>query len=141
MVIPVLREAGFKGSFPDFRRFTPDRIDLITFKFDRSGGGLFVEVSQCGVRGTTTRNGDVVEPRAVKVWDMQHGQIFRLQNPGGWDEDTWLRFDSGQFAHCARQVLECLPKAEEWWKGNSTLNQLLEPTQTAEPPLAAPAKR
>lgn len=33
--VPVLRERGFKGSFPHFRRIRPDRIDLLTVQFDK----------------------------------------------------------------------------------------------------------
>jgi hypothetical protein len=47
IVIPVLREKGFKGSFPHFRRITNDRINLLTFQFDRYGGGFVIEITNC----------------------------------------------------------------------------------------------
>ena len=47
-VIPELRARGFQGSLPHFRRRRPDRIDLLTFQFDRSGGRFVVELAQCG---------------------------------------------------------------------------------------------
>jgi len=34
-VVPVLRERGFKGSFPHFRRPTATAIHLLTFQFDK----------------------------------------------------------------------------------------------------------
>jgi hypothetical protein len=35
--VPALRERGFKGSLPHFRRLMSDRIDLLTIQFDRRG--------------------------------------------------------------------------------------------------------
>nr|WP_268888411.1 DUF4304 domain-containing protein [Heyndrickxia shackletonii] len=35
IVVPELRERGFKGSFPHFRRIFENKIDLITFQFDK----------------------------------------------------------------------------------------------------------
>lgn len=119
LVVPALRTTGFKGSLPHFRRLGPERIDLIAIQFDRSGGGLFVRLSQCGTQGTTTRQGEAIEPRAVRVSDMAYDEILWLQPPADTDAETWLRFDSGQFAHCARQVLACLPRAEAWWRSKS----------------------
>jgi Domain of unknown function (DUF4304) len=38
VAIPFLREQGFKGSLPHFRRKSETNIDLITFQFNRWGG-------------------------------------------------------------------------------------------------------
>jgi hypothetical protein len=43
-VIPTLRQAGFTGSFPHFRRIQGERTDLITFQFDKWGGGFVIEI-------------------------------------------------------------------------------------------------
>jgi hypothetical protein len=51
MVVPELRNKRFKGSFPHFRRISEDKIDLITFQFDRYGGGFVVEVGVCPPEG------------------------------------------------------------------------------------------
>ena len=34
IVIPYIRDVGFKGSFPHFRRLAGKQIDLLTFQFD-----------------------------------------------------------------------------------------------------------
>ena len=52
-VVPVLRERGFKGSFPHFRRPTERGIHLLTFQFDKWGGGFAVEVAACPPDGIT----------------------------------------------------------------------------------------
>jgi hypothetical protein len=45
IVVPVLRQSNFKGSFPHFRRVTAERTNLLTFQFDRSGGGFVIEIA------------------------------------------------------------------------------------------------
>jgi len=44
IVVPVLREKQFAGSFPHFRRSTTRGMDLLTFQFDRYGGGFILEI-------------------------------------------------------------------------------------------------
>lgn len=44
LVIPVLRQGGFVGRFPHFRRVRSECMDLLTFQFDKWGGGFVVEV-------------------------------------------------------------------------------------------------
>ena len=44
-LIPLLRDRGFKGSLPHFRRIGKSGIDLFTVQFDRNGGGFVVEVA------------------------------------------------------------------------------------------------
>ena len=51
IVVPGLRERGFKGSFPHFRRISEKKIDLITFQFHRYGGGFVIEVEVCSPEG------------------------------------------------------------------------------------------
>jgi uncharacterized protein DUF4304 len=45
VIVPTLRNMGFTGSFPHFRRIRETRIDLLTFQFNRSGGSFVVEVA------------------------------------------------------------------------------------------------
>ncbi|MFJ7406290.1 MULTISPECIES: DUF4304 domain-containing protein [unclassified Lysinibacillus] len=54
LVVPYLREHGFKGSFPHFRRQNEEHMDVITFQFNRYGGSFVVEVAICGKDGFTT---------------------------------------------------------------------------------------
>lgn len=45
-VVPVLRAAGFRGSFPHFRRQMPEKTDLISFlSYNQSGGAFEVGAS------------------------------------------------------------------------------------------------
>lgn len=45
LVIPKLRELGFSGRFPHFRRVRQDRADLLVFQFNSAGGSFVVEIA------------------------------------------------------------------------------------------------
>ena len=51
IVIPFLREKGFKGSYPHFRREQGDKLNLLTFQFSLSGPKFVVEISNCPLKG------------------------------------------------------------------------------------------
>jgi len=67
--VPALKERGFKGSFPHFRRIKPDKIDLLTVQFDKWGGGFVIEIAKCGPEGITTSWGLHIPPNKVRAWD------------------------------------------------------------------------
>jgi len=47
IVLPTLRNMGFRGSFPHFRRERDEQLDLLTFQFSRWGGSFVVEIAYC----------------------------------------------------------------------------------------------
>jgi Domain of unknown function (DUF4304) len=56
LFVPALRQRGFKGSLPHFRRPLKDRIDLLTVQFDlftviegRSRRAKFIQLGPEGV--------------------------------------------------------------------------------------------
>jgi hypothetical protein len=53
LFVPALRERGFKGSLPHFRRPLGNRIDRLTVQFDKWGGGFVIEISNCAPEGIT----------------------------------------------------------------------------------------
>src|SRR5262245_55019868 len=93
LVVPRLREAGFDGSFPHFRRRRPDLIDLFTFQFDRHGGGFIIELAQCAAEGLTTHWGKKIAPDKVTPWDLPTTQRARIQPRVGSGTDSWFRYD------------------------------------------------
>jgi hypothetical protein len=121
IVVTRLREQGFKGSFPHFRRPDEEKIDLITFQFDQWGGGFTIEISQCPANGITTSWGEHIPPNKVRAWDMHPTQRLRLQPKLSAFTSDWFRYDKpGQLddivLKTARGVLPYLEKAEKWWQ-------------------------
>ena len=115
-VVPVLRQSGFKGSFPHFRRPSPTAIDLLTFQFDRNGGGFVIEIAQCASDGITNPWGQHIPATRVRAWDLHPDRRHRIQPRAGGGVDDWFRFDVDQASHVAQQVLKALPRAESWWR-------------------------
>jgi Domain of unknown function (DUF4304) len=74
-----LHTAGFKGSFPHFRRVTAKAIDLLTFQFDRHGGGLVIEIAQSPLEGITTHWRRAIPANKVRAWDLHPDQRRRIQ--------------------------------------------------------------
>jgi hypothetical protein len=122
LVVPVLRANGFKGSLPHFRRATPQAIELLTFQFDKWGGGFVVEISKCPPGGYTMRWGEHIAPNKVTAHHLHPDQRKRIQHREGSGTDSWFRFDgwiptaTSRAKRAANQFLECLPQAESWWR-------------------------
>jgi hypothetical protein len=116
VVIPVLRERGFKGSLPHFRRRAPDRLDLMTFQFDKWGGGFTIEIAQAPLEGITTSWGEAVRPEKLTAGDIHPNYRPRLNPPSSVGKDGWFRFDSAispeDFLAVASAVLPSLEEAE-----------------------------
>lgn len=122
IVIPRLRERGFKGSFPHFRRPSAERIDLLTFQFDKWGGGFVVEISKCPPDGITSYWGERIPPNKVRAWDVHPAERLRLQPRPGSSTSDWFRYDNRSnledaYEETARDVLPFLETAENWWSG------------------------
>jgi hypothetical protein len=96
-VVPLLRKHGFAGSYPHFRRALSDRIDLVTFQFDRDGGGFVVETGSCSIDGIARPGGKPVPPSKVTAWDLHPSQRRRLKPPDAPGTDYWFRFEAGDY--------------------------------------------
>ena len=129
-VVPELRALGFQGSLPHFRRLRPDRIDLLTFQFGRSGGRFVVELAQCGPEGYTTSWGKKIAPGKVTAHDLT--DRLRLGGRLGFrPADHWFVFDFRYYdppmasseaqleEDCRKAAAEVLKdyrrQAEAWW--------------------------
>src|SRR4051812_28382526 len=89
-VILVLREKGFKGSFPHFRRPIETAIHLLTFQFDKWGGAFTMEIAICPKEGITTSWRKQISPDKVRAWDIYPHHRLRLGPP---KDDKFFRYD------------------------------------------------
>jgi len=108
-VVPWLREKGFTGSFPHLRRAGQTAIDLLTFQFDRNGGGYVIEIARCPPEGIVTHWGKAIPARDAKAWDVHPSRRKRIKadNTSSGTEG-WFRFDvlqPKQLAALTRQKL------------------------------------
>ena len=116
LFVPALRERGFKGSLPHFRRLRNDQIDLLTVQFDRYGGGFVIEISRCAPEGMTTSWGKKIPPNKVTAWDMHPKERPRLGAPSPQEDGHWFRFDDGTPTDAvAESATLLLAEADRWW--------------------------
>ena len=73
-VIAPLREKGFSGAYPHFRRFCEGYVELITFQTNKWGGSFTVELSAVFPGGKnknyTVREG--LSDKTLTVWDTNN---------------------------------------------------------------------
>jgi hypothetical protein len=111
-VVPVLRDLGFRGSFPHFRRAGDKQIDLLTFQFASGGGRFVVEVGKFPAAGYEL-GGTHLPPEKVK---MRH--LLRRLRLGarGVNDDHWFDFEDGDYARASEAVVPYLRgQATRWW--------------------------
>ena len=112
-VVPLLRERGFSGSFPHFRRIQTDRIDLLSFQFDKYGGGFVIELAKSLPTGIQMSWGELIPPTKVTT---QHVNVRLRLGAKGENEDYWFRYDKGQT--CEEVALQIIPlfdtQGETW---------------------------
>jgi hypothetical protein len=114
VVMPRLRQKGFIGSFPHFRRLHLDHVDVLTFQFDRQGGGFVIEIGQCPANGFTTAQGKSIPAKKVTAWDLGLAQRSRIQHQKGSGTDSWFRYDDTSTEDGFRQTAEAvLPHIEQ----------------------------
>jgi len=117
LFVPALRERGFEGSFPHFRRIGKSQIDLVTVQFDRHGGGFVIEISKCAPEGIVTPWGAQIPPNRVRAWDLHPNDRRRLGSPRQGKDGYWFRFDNGTPPDVvAKSATLFLSEADLWWE-------------------------
>ena len=115
-LVPELRQRGFKGSLPHFRRARSGAIDLLTVQFDRHGGGFIVEIAKCEPEGVTTYWGAKIPPNKVTAHDLHPNERHRLGALGPNQDGRWFRFDDGVSTEAvSSELIRMLAEADSWW--------------------------
>ncbi|MFP5116011.1 DUF4304 domain-containing protein [Bacillaceae bacterium C204] len=115
VVIPVLRERGFKGSFPHFYRKLENQTDLIMFQFSMWGGVLYVEISKCPSEGYTNISGKHIPPNKVKVYQVGGGGSPFNRPRIGKETNYTFEFNKDNTGEVSQKIFNSLEEAEEWW--------------------------
>ena len=114
-IAPQLRDRGFKGSFPHFRRIGISKTDVLTFQFDKWGGGFVIEIGEGPIDGLMLPWGEVVPAKKMTAHDLSGKDRVRLTTDTKTKTDQWFRFDEntqGAFEAAADAVLKLLPQAD-----------------------------
>ena len=121
MVVPTLRDLGFRGSFPHFRRQRDEQLDLLAFQFSQWGGSFVVEISYCSPAGCTLHTGEVMSPDRARVHHQHPRNRLRLGvRPPPNNRDHWFQFEPDSDTIYTDTALEVLPllrtQAEFYWQ-------------------------
>lgn len=124
-VMPALRERGFRGSFPHLRRLKPTGTDLLSFQFDKWGGGFVIELGAGPAGDFTTPWGATIAAAKLTSMDVPLTARARLRPGRDGSTESWFRFDGAPalngptpFERAATEVLELLAQADAWWRGD-----------------------
>lgn len=126
IVIPKLRELNFKGKFPHFQRISGEKLNLLTFQFDRHGGGFVIEIGNCPKKGYQASYDEFIEPEKMTAHHLGADERLRIQQnmktPDSLTDD-WFRYDKKPFLFfgniyekVAKDVLKKIPIAEKFWE-------------------------
>ena len=117
----ALRQRGFSGTLPHFRRISPDTTYLLTFQFDRYGGGFVLELAEAPAGDLVKSWGKVIPAKRLCALDVNPPARKRLQPGFGLTTDAWFRFDDGSAVDAVVQVvLQHLSQADAWFAGQKT---------------------
>lgn len=124
IVVPKLKELNFKGSFPHFRRTTGEKTNLITFQFDRNGGGFVIELANFHGKEFKNALGEVLPVTKMNAHHLNNRQriypnVIAEEN----GSDSWFRYDQKKFFSfgkpydkLSKKVLDKIRLMEEYWK-------------------------
>ena len=115
--IPFLREQGFNGSYPHFRRIQDDKINLLTFQFGMSASRFVVEIANCPLTGIKMSWGLEILPAKCTAHDMfNRYRLGRITH----SRDYWFAFDEASshniYKEKAKEIISLWDEAEKWWQ-------------------------
>ena len=120
--VPLLREFGFKGSFPHFHRSVGEHVDLLTFQFRLDGSSFIVEISYAD----PTRKNVCFRPETpvAKLRASATTKRHRLGKTEPSGDGRWFELDHGflttqasHFLKLALQVNDLIVRdASPWWE-------------------------
>ena len=120
--VPLLRERGFKGSYPHFYRNLDDHVDLLTFQFRLDGSSFVVEISYADAErsNVTFRPETPVEKLQASATRKRYrlGSREKRGPDGEWLQLSHgpLTTDARHFSKLALRVNELLlVEGEAWW--------------------------
>lgn len=118
IAVPFLREKGFKGSLPHFRRIKEDRINLLTFQHSLYDEKFVIELSNCQTGGIITSWGKKIEPNKCTAHDMGYRRRLGSEK---YNTDYWFDYNKTSFffdiyKKRAEEIIELWNEAEEWWE-------------------------
>lgn len=123
ILIPELRDKNFKGSFPHFRKTENGKTNLLTFQFDRNGGGFIIEIANWNEPEFKTHWGKLIPLNKLTAHDLfERKRIYPNSTSEENGTESWFRYDQKidlnlekQIEILSKNVIEKIPMMEEYW--------------------------
>ncbi len=130
VLVPVLRERGFTGSLPHFRRRASDTISLLSVQHHSSSGSFVVEIAACSPSGHQTSWGKTLEPSRVRAIDINaprsrlgsahfpaRGDHWFVYGPRSYEEGATTVQPASHYEDVATAVAALIDtEAESFWR-------------------------
>ena len=110
IVIPYLREVGFKGSMPNFRRLRDGVFDLLSIGHSQWGGRFCVEIARVGPEGIHLPGRHVPVDKA-KTFHTRWSRRLGGRPPV---VDHWFAYEHSPAEEVAGKVLAELRDPTQW---------------------------
>lgn len=119
ITIPLLRQMGFKGSFPHFYRPVGDHVDLLMFQFRMDGSSFIVEISYADPkRANVYFRPDTPVARLQVPSTTKRYRLGKSQEEGG--DGTWFPLEHGPMATQSRHFNKIALKVNDLLVGEAT---------------------
>ena len=117
ITVPFLREKGFNGSLPHYRRKRSDRINLLTIQHSLHAARFVVEIANAPLSGIMTSWGEEITPGKINAHHT--GQRLRLGSET-YKADYWFEYSCDSnladvYAERAKEIIQLWDRAEAWW--------------------------
>jgi len=135
IVIPTLRNMGFRGSIPHFRREHDGQLDLLMFRFATWGGSFVVDLGYCPASGYTSRYGKQYSPLEVRVNHLMYWEKLCLGSHPPKIAERRFRYDTDDdktvYTDIALEILSLLrSQAEPYWRTHEPSRKRAVPEPT-----------
>ena len=118
-IVPALRERGFKGSMPHFRRVVDGTMHLISFQFRSIGGSFVAEIAKCPAGEHTTSWGKVIPESKMNATYLPPFKVRIRLGPADGFGDHWFDFATRPDGceMCATELIALMDSdAEPHWR-------------------------
>jgi len=122
-LVPALKELGFSGTFPRYRRETPNAIELLAVWYDKAATAFFLEFGTHARGDKQTSWGELVPEAKLLLEHVPFNKRIRLQArcSGGSMPRDWFQFgafgdDEADYNTLAQRVTSHLPQVEAWFR-------------------------
>lgn len=123
---PLLREHGFKGSYPHFTRVTKEKVDILGIQFSQWGEQFYLEVGIGPKEGVTLSSGRLVEGKKLK-----HYHVVERRRVG----DLPYDYSKNDPVGVAKKVVQVIEEIESWYANpnRKSILPILRASKSLEP--------